>query len=112
MGAVPETAHYLGEGGVPWEFDLPLTEVLQEKVTKGYLRRINADGSQYIEPVDAPVDDSGPPPPTPPVEQPPALNAPKAEWVGHAVRVGGMAPGDAEGLTKQDLIDKFGTPPS
>lgn len=103
--------YFLGEGGVQWTFDLPLTEVLQEKLTKGYLRRVNEDGTPYVEPVEAVEatgDDNDPPPP--PVELPPAASATKAEWVGYAVRVGQMEPGDAEGLTKQDLIDKFGTP--
>lgn len=103
-----QTAYYRGEGGVIWELDLPLTEVMQEKLTKGYLTRVNEDGTPYVEPVEPTGDGNEPPPP--PVEVPPAQSASKAEWVGYAVRVGQMEPGDAEGLTKQDLIDRFGTP--
>lgn len=97
MGA--QTAHYLGEGGVIWEMALPLPEVMQEKVTKGYLRRVNPDGSTYTEPGE------------PPERKPPAQSAPKAEWVGWAVNHPDesrrMKPDDAEALTKSDLVERF-----
>ena len=95
-----ETAHYLGEGGVIWEMALPLPEVMQDKVTKGYLRRVNPDGSPYVEPVEG----DGPPP----EPKPPAPSAVKAEWVGYAVTVHGVSPDEAEAMTRQDLVEKFG----
>lgn len=97
-----QTAHFKGEGGVVWEMTLPLPETMQEKVTKGYLRRVNPDGTPYVEPADVPD-------PVAPaaVTERPAQSAPKAEWVGWAVH-NGMAPDDADGLTKQDLIDRYG----
>lgn len=101
MGA-PATAYFQGEGGVVWELDLPLTEVMAEKVTKGYLRRVDADGKPYIESAEEP--DAGAPQA---VTERPAQSASKAEWVGWAVH-NGMTPDDAEGFTKQDLIDKYG----
>lgn len=99
-----ETGHFLGEGGVIWEMALPLPEVMQDKVTKGYLRRVNPDGSPYVEPVEGDE-----PPPEP---KPPAQSASKAEWVGWAVdhpdESRRLSPDDAEALTKADLIEKFG----
>lgn len=100
MAAV-ETAHFMGEGGVIWEMDLPLPEAMAEKVTKGYLRRVNEDGTPYLDPVE------NTPAAAAPVSERPAQSASKAEWVGWAVHKG-MSPDDAEGFTKQDLIDRFG----
>lgn len=97
-----ETAWFQGEGGGIWRMDLPLPETMQEKVTKGYLRRVNADGSPYVEPVDEGQEQAGP------EVKRPAQSAPKPEWVGFAVRAHGMKPDDAEAMTKQDLIDMFG----
>lgn len=100
-----ETGFFRGEGGVILLLDLPLPEVMQDKVTKGYLVRVaGEDGGTYVEP--APAEDgsdltNGVPPR-------PAQAATKAEWVGYAVLVHDMKPDDAEALTKQDLIDKFG----
>lgn len=94
-----ETAYFQGDGGGIHAMDLPLPEVMQEKVTKGYLRRVNADGTPYSDPSEA-GDASG-------VKERPAQSASKAEWVGWAVH-NGMTPDDAEALTKQDLIDRFG----
>lgn len=82
------TAHYLGEGGAVWTMDLPLPEAIEEKVTKGYLTRVNRDGSPWVEPEAA---------------SRPATSAPKAEWIGWAVHVHGLAPDDAEAMTKTDL---------
>lgn len=84
------TGHFQGEGGVIWEMDLPLPEAIQDQVTKGYLRPVNPDGS--------PVGEAEP------VKRP-AANASKAEWVGYAVRKHDLDPDEAEGLTKQDLIE-------
>ena len=89
-----ETAHYCGEGGGIWPMDLPLDEIMQEKVVKGYLRRVNADGSPYTE------EEGGDTP------SPPSKNASKAEWVGCVVR-NGMSPDDADAMTKNDLIDLY-----
>lgn len=101
-----ETHHYRGEGGVVWAFDLPLPEPIQEKVTKGYLRRVNADGSPWTEPVTESDDNGGEGGGG--GEQRPAQNAQKADWVGYAVRAHGADPDEADGMTKQDLIEKYG----
>lgn len=90
-----ETHHYMGEGGAVWSYDLPLPEPIQEKVTKGYLRRVNADGSPWA-------------PSEPKAEQRPAQNASKADWVGYAVRMHGADPDEADGMTKADLVEKYG----
>lgn len=89
-----ETAFYRGEGGVVWEMDLPLSEVMQEKVVKGTLRRVDADGMPYAEDADAATSTL-------------TKASSKAEWVGWAVR-NGMAPDDAEAMTKNDLIELHG----
>ncbi|TDD25050.1 hypothetical protein E1287_37600 [Actinomadura sp. KC06] len=104
MGAEHETAYFRGEGGSVFAMDLPLPEVMAEKLVKGYLRRVNEDGTPYAEPVENGGEDGEVTRPT--------QSAPKAEWVGYAVRHPDesrrMSPDDAEALTKQDLIDLFG----
>jgi hypothetical protein len=108
MATAPEVAHYKGPGGVVWTMALPLDKILAKQERKGILRRVNPDGTPYAEPA--------PPPPAgggqPPALDPPAQSAVKAEWVGYAVRAGGLTVDDAEALTKQDLIDRFGRPPT
>lgn len=84
------TGYFLCEGGAVIEMDLPLPEAIAGRVAKGYIRRVNPDGS---------------PPPAP---QPPAPSAVKAEWVGYAVRVHDADPDEAEAMTKPDLIEKYG----
>lgn len=99
--AAKETAFFRGEGGAVIEMDLPLGEVMQDKVTRGTLRRVNEDGTPYREPAEEGAEEV--------VEEPqvprPAVNASKAEWVGYAVEALGMNADDAEAATKQDLID-------
>lgn len=85
------------------EIDLPLPEHLQDRVTKGYLRRVNEDGTPWVEPVDEDAEQGSDL--TNGVTPRPALNAVKAEWVGYAVNALGMDPNDAEAASKQDLID-------
>lgn len=87
-----ETIHVRGEGGAVIAMDLPLPEAIQERLTKGLLRRVNADGTPYEELASV---------------QPPAKTASKAEWVGWAVSLG-AAVEDAEGMTKTDLVEKYG----
>ncbi|MER7363578.1 hypothetical protein [Nonomuraea wenchangensis] len=74
--------------------DLPLSEVMQEKAVKGYLKRVNPDGTPYVEPVEQ-------------APERPAKTAKKAEWVGWAVH-NGMDPDEADAMTKDDLVEKFG----
>jgi hypothetical protein len=93
-----DTHYYLGQGGAVWAYDLPLPETIEEKVTKGFLRRVQSDGSPWIEA-------QGEPPAAP---SRPAVNAPKAEWVGYAVRTHSEDPEVADGMTKADLIEKYG----
>lgn len=106
-----ETGFFRGEGGVVIEMDLPLPEVMQDKVTRGTLRRVNEDGSPVgvvSEEDTATTGNEGGSDLTDGVPPRPAVNASKAEWVGYAVLVGEMAPDEAEAMTKQDLIDRFG----
>jgi hypothetical protein len=94
-----DSVYILGEGGGVWKMDLPLPEAIADRLTKGYLHEVNADGS--------PVgDNGGVSVSAQPIERP-AINASKATWVGWAVHEG-MTPDDAEAATKTDLIEKFG----
>ncbi|WP_128977280.1 hypothetical protein [Streptomyces roseicoloratus] len=94
-----ETIHIRGEGGAVIAMDLPLPDGIADRLTKGLLRRVNADGTPYIEQDGAGV-------PAPPAEAP-AKSAPKAEWVGWAAAQG-ADPEDADGMTKADLIEAYG----
>lgn len=72
--------------------DLPLHEVIAERLAKGYLTRVNPDGTDFVEDTE---------------RTKPAVNASKADWVGWAVYKGAK-PDDAEAFTKTDLIEKYG----
>ncbi|MFB7288981.1 hypothetical protein [Actinacidiphila glaucinigra] len=115
-----ETIYVRGEGGGIHAMDLPLPEPIQERLTKGMLQRVNEDGSPYNPPAEPAPDDPGHKPgqvPAPGQQVPglpttePAKNAGKAEWVGWAV-VKGATPEEADGMTRGDLIEKYGTPAS
>lgn len=80
-----------GEGTV-FELSLPLHEDIVFRLHKGYLRRVNKDGSDYTERAE---------------RSRPAVNAAKTEWVAWAVHCG-CAPDDADVATKSDLIEKYG----
>jgi len=94
------TIHILGEGGAVFELSLPLHETIADRLAAGHLRRVQSDGTPYVE-GDRPEGVPSLP------ESRPALGAVKAEWVGWAV-VQGLAPDEAEALTKADLIERFG----
>jgi hypothetical protein len=95
----PETVHLLGEGGTVFELALPLHETITDRMAKGYIRRVNPDGS----PFEGPAEPGVPEPPT----SAPKASAAKPEWVAWAI-VCGLDSEDAEASTKQDLIDRFG----
>ncbi|MFJ6293199.1 hypothetical protein ACIQJX_07545 [Streptomyces griseoviridis] len=111
-----ETIYLRGEGGGIHAMDLPLPEPIEERLRKGMLQRVNEDGSLYIEPADDAPTNAGKVPspgtqvPGLPLAQP-AKNDDKATWVGWAV-VQGATPEEADGMTKADLIEKYGTPSS
>jgi len=93
-----DSVYIKGEGGSIIKMDLPLPAVIQQRLSKGYLQHVNADGTPYKEPV----------------RSRPAVGAPKADWVGFAVaesarRGDPLSPDAADALTKQDLIERFGT---
>ncbi|MEU7831384.1 hypothetical protein [Nonomuraea sp. NPDC049129] len=95
-----DSGYFRGAGGVVWEMKLPLSGDMAEQLIKGYLTRVNADGTDYVQP-----DAEGSTEP----EQPPAANASKAMWVGYAHRVHGVRIDDAEALTKNDLMELYGS---
>jgi hypothetical protein len=94
------TVHIRGEGGSIFELDVPLHETIEEKLRKGLVQRVNADGTAYTGAAGA---DSVPGLPT----QRPANSAVKAEWVGWAVAQGASVE-DAAALTKADLVERYG----
>jgi hypothetical protein len=102
-----ETIYVRGEGGGIHAMDLPLPEPIQERLTKGMLQRVNEDGTPYIEESPESSEDAGKVP-APPLTEP-SKTATKPEWVGWAV-VKGATPEEADGMTKADLIEKYGTP--
>ena len=87
-----ETVHLLGEGGGIHEMSLPLPEPIADRLHKGYLKRVNADGSPWAGTVE---------------KRKPYANESKADWVSWAVH-NGMKPDDADALTKTDLIERYG----
>jgi hypothetical protein len=99
-----ESIHVQGEGGQVIEMDLPLPSHIAQRLTKGLLRRVNEDGTPYVG-TDAATRG---PVQAPPLIQP-AKNAQKADWVGWAVVCGANAE-EADGMTKAELIEKYGTP--
>ncbi|MFJ8154815.1 hypothetical protein [Streptomyces sp. NPDC094468] len=109
-----ETIYVRGEGGGIHPMDLPLPEPIEERLRKGMLQRVNEDGSLYVVPADEEPTNAGKAPaagqqvPGLPLTQP-GKNADKATWVGWAVVQGATAE-EADGMTKADLIEKYGTP--
>ncbi len=94
-----KTVHILGEGGHIFSLsEDAITEPIADRLLKGYLKRVNADGT----PLKGKT-----------VRVQPATYASKAEWVGWAVHISQstdspITPDDAEALTKTDLIEMYG----
>ncbi|WP_206302993.1 hypothetical protein [Streptomyces sp. WAC 01529] len=103
--------HVRGEGGQVIEMDLPLPDAIQDRLTKGLIRRVNADGSPYTGSAPHPTvtaqteGQTGGSALTEGRTPRPAVNARKAEWVGWAVGVHGMDPEDADAMSKADLME-------
>lgn len=94
-----DSIHVRGEGGMVIEMDLPLPDHIQGRLNTGHIRRCNPDGSPW-RPADG--DEIGAAP-----TKPPGARASKAEWVAWAVACG-ATPDEAEGQTRQDLIEAYG----
>jgi hypothetical protein len=93
-----KTVHILTEGGTIIQMDLPLHEAIADRLAKGHLKLVTADGAPVVEKS---------------ARTQPAPYAPKGDWVGWAVHVSQstdspIEPDDAEALTKQDLIERYG----
>jgi hypothetical protein len=109
---VAQSIHVRGEGGQIIKMDLPLPESIQDRLTKGLIRRVNPDGSPYAGQAPAPEPDmqvTGSAAASSALTEGrtprPAATARKAEWVGWAVGVHGMDPEDADAMTKQALME-------
>lgn len=81
-----ETVQLRGEGGSVFTYDLPLPRDIEKRLAKGYLRRVAAEGPEPVSETERP-----------------AKSANKGEWVGWAVRVHGLTPDEADGMTVADL---------
>jgi hypothetical protein len=96
---MPETIHIRGEEGAIFALaPSAVTQFIADRLAKGYLTRVNADGTPYQED-------------TVRVQPPPYAS--KAEWVGWAVHASQstdtpITPDDADALTKADLIELYG----
>lgn len=100
---VTDTIHVIGEGGVVFEMDLPLPEGVAQRLERGDLRRVNADGTPYecpVEPVEPAEED-------PFAVKRPADGAGKQDWVTYAVSKGATV-NEANGFTKLELIELYG----
>jgi hypothetical protein len=94
-----ETIHVRGEGGAVFAMDLPLPESIQERLDRGALQRVNADGSPYYgapAPQAAAVQGSSL---TEGVVPRPGTRASKGEWAAWAVAVHGLDQEAADALT-------------
>lgn len=98
-----ESIYIKGEGGMVIKMDLPLPSHIAQRLTKGQIHRVNADGTPYTG-----LESAGPVQ-GPPLTQP-AQSAQKADWVGWAVVCGADAE-EADAMTKADLIEKYGQKP-
>jgi hypothetical protein len=94
-----KTIHILGEGGAIIALaPEAVTEPIADRLLKGYLKRVNADGTPFVEKT---------------VRVQPKTTDSKAEWVGWAVHKSQstdspITSDDAEALTKADLIELYG----
>lgn len=100
-----ETIHIRGEGGGIHAMDLPLPESVQDRLSRGLIQRVNADGSHYMgapAPVQEPAPARGSAPASGQVPRPGA-RAGKDDWVLWAMAVHALPEADAQAMTKAQL---------
>lgn len=109
--AVEETVFVRGEGGAVFEMaPSRMTADMRRRMRMGRLRRVTPDGRPYRAPHTPPdIEDDPPeqddsPGPAGPVPRP-AKSAPKKDWVLYAVAVLGVDEEEAQGMTRQELIE-------
>ncbi|MCK9896964.1 hypothetical protein [Frankia sp. AgB32] len=109
--AAPLTV-FLRHGGELNEHDWPLHPDIAEQLTKGMVTQASEPGpATWHRPAgDGPSESEQTGREIFATDKPmlPHRSAPKPEWVGYAVKVHQVRPDDAEAMTKQDLIDRFG----
>ncbi|WP_046507100.1 hypothetical protein [Streptomyces odonnellii] len=106
-----ETIYVRGEGGMVFAMDLPLPESIAERLERGQLVRVNADGSPYYG-APAPAQGSAL---TEGIVPRPGARAGKDDWVLWAMAVHALPEDTAQGLTKaqlQELPEQPGQSPS
>ncbi|MDQ0829535.1 hypothetical protein QF032_001379 [Streptomyces achromogenes] len=102
-----ETIYVRGEGGAVIAMDLPLPEGIQERLDRGAIQRVNADGSpHYAAPARAPAPAAAVPQGsalTQGIVPRPGARANKDDWVLWAMAVHAVPEADAEAMTKTQL---------
>jgi len=100
-----ETIYIRGEGGGIHAMDLPLHESVQDRLSRGLIQRINADGSHYMG-APAPVQEPAPAKAsalTGGQVPRPGARAGKDDWVLWAAAVHGLSTEAAQAMTKGQL---------
>jgi hypothetical protein len=88
-------------GGSVQEHSLPLHWAVQGQLDKGYIARVNEDGSPWTEPAPEPEEPLGP--------KEPAKNASKADWAAYAKAIDDeLTDEDIEGMTRDGLAELYG----
>jgi hypothetical protein len=99
-----DVGYFRTVSGTVLDLALPLTDAYAQQVTKHQLVRVaDADGNPYEGDADGPAEGAQ-------VTERPAVAASKASWVGYALHCDpDLNLDDAEAMTKQDLIEKYGS---
>ncbi|QFR00722.1 hypothetical protein F9278_36195 [Streptomyces phaeolivaceus] len=99
------TVFIRGEGGAVFEMTpAKMSPEMKRRLRLGYLRQVNPDGSPLEAPAQPAAPAGGGTPGPDPVPRP-AKSAPKKDWVLYGVTVLGLDAEQAEGMTRQDIID-------
>lgn len=100
-----ETIHVRGEGGAVIAMDLPLPEAIQERFDRGFIQRVNEDGTPYAA-APAPARAASPAKGSALTEglvPRPGARAGKDDWVLWAMAVHALPEDDAQAMTKAQL---------
>lgn len=98
-----ETVWVLCDNGTVMLHDLPLPSGIADRVSRGDLRLVNADGTPLVEGEPAPVAE-------PQVPKEPGKSASKADWVAYALAVDpDITDEDAQAMTRDGLVELYGT---
>jgi hypothetical protein len=101
--------HVRGENGVQMYFDMPaLPDAIAQRIARGDLARVNADGTPWEGDATAEAADDDPPADAPPL---PSAKDNRQVWAASAISQG-MDRDEANNLTKAQLIARLTGPPA